>query len=104
LDSICKIYERNRKQKKEKKKEGNKNIKRTRGNVSAQKEKQPVAHLADFPNRYATLASPSLTARAPSVSSTINLQPLLLTGNRRRRDFHPGFNACPFLPRAHAYK
>jgi hypothetical protein len=26
------------------------------------------------------------------------------TGNRRRRDSRPGFNACPFLPRVCAYK
>jgi hypothetical protein len=45
LDSICKIYERNRKQKKKRRKE-KKNMKWTRGETfQPSREKEPAAHL-----------------------------------------------------------
>jgi hypothetical protein len=60
-----------------------------RGNVSAQKEKQPAAHLAQ--SRTGILPSPlSVTARRdPHVSIITSTVSSLLSGNRTRRSKAP---------------
>jgi hypothetical protein len=61
LDSICKIYERNKKTEKKKKKGKEKYENGPGENVSAQKQKQARGPSTLFPNRYPGFSLASLT-------------------------------------------
>jgi hypothetical protein len=78
LDSICKIYKRNKKTEKEKKKRKKKKTLKGPGDLNRPSfRNQPTAQLDKSPNRYAALASPSLTSgsHASGDVSVFFLQP-----------------------------
>jgi hypothetical protein len=80
---IAKVMKAIRKQKKKRRKR-KKNIKWTQGNVSAQLQIRPVAHLSNSRTGTQLPLPSSLTGGTPSPGSSLTSLPLSGNGNRRR--------------------
>jgi hypothetical protein len=104
LKPKCKSYERNRNRKsenkKKKKKRKKKCMERLRGNISAQPEFRPTAHLEDFRTGTPFFSFPLLTCgpHVPDHITIVYLGPEISPETSPPDFSPPSLNPCHFIP------